>query len=614
MEEYDVQVDFHAAIMVSKDNLEEELASTPTMSCFMKEKKAELYFSTGESTTNPAEPSTTPRQRSNMPGMESLSSSHQKTPKLSNMRHLLGSLAEDLASPSVLQGPTPQQPERPSNRNIMNDTSSSSSNNADSKNVSGDPSGSSLEMVDEKLEYTATATSAKKPQMGKTPGTEQTLAVKHLLGRDQENKNALHAITRLREYPKRQQSFEFPTLGNQRAPGSGGVIWNLDTPVEGSDPQQLQTANMPSPHVNIPPCSGGMPPACSGLHADPWSTAMSSQSLPTASPYASTFSHWYGDPMQSSLQPQTAEQFQGATTGVFMGSCAFAPGTEYFQSHSQPQDAVPAHHSPFNLPQSCMQDKRFFYQPSHDVHMMHPPYVPTSMVENNSFWRDMPSQQHLMPSSFAGAGYVPVMRGGMPYTRNGRPVRIPLEDNTNYYEGEDIKKIATMCHIQASKQKQVPAKANKQAVKKLVQQQIEEEKPIRAPWYRDGPRPPRQNLDGTWRKQEYSRQQPAVQSNKGWRKEFKGSDRAEITLGQRPAECTGSLIPAVGHKGPMPTGGDSWTPRKAEGSSAGLKKQQAQAASIMPAAAPQEPAAPVVIEVAGGRGMAVGTGCFIPSV
>ncbi len=39
----------------------------------------------------------------------------------------------------------------------------------------------------------------------------------------------------------------------------------------------------------------------------------------------------------------------------------------------------------------------------------------------------------------------------MPYIRNGRPVRIPLEDNTNIFEGVDIKEIATMCHIQASK-------------------------------------------------------------------------------------------------------------------------------------------------------------------
>lgn len=57
-------------------------------------------------------------------------------------------------------------------------------------------------------------------------------------------------------------------------------------------------------------------------------------------------------------------------------------------------------------------------------------------------------------------------------------------------------------------QKQVPTRANKQAIKKLVQQQIEEEKPIRAPWYRNGPRPPRRNPDVSWRN---SSQQHAVQ-------------------------------------------------------------------------------------------------------
>lgn len=369
-----MQVDFHAAIMVSKDNLEEDLASTPTMSGFMKDKKAELYFSTGESTTNVIEASTTPRQRPNMPGMESFSAFYQKTPKMSNMRYLLGPLSEDLASP---QRPTPWKEEA---RRKMNDTSSSSSNNADSNTVSENPSDSSLDIVKEKQEYRATATSAKKQQLSKTPGEEQTQMVKHLLGRDQENKNVPHAITQLREQPKRQLSFEFPVLGIQRAPDSGGVIWNLDTPLEQSELQQLQTANMEPPHVTIPVCSGGMAPASSGFHAHPWNSAMLGQSLPTASPYAPTSSHVYAGPTQSSLQPQTAEQCQGTTMGVFMGSSAFAPGTDYFQYYSQPQDVVPAHHSSYSTPQSHMQDERLFYQTSQDMHMMRPAYKPASMV------------------------------------------------------------------------------------------------------------------------------------------------------------------------------------------------------------------------------------------
>ncbi len=374
-----MQVDFHAAIMVSNDNLEEDSASTPTMSGFMKDKKAELYFSTGESTTNVVEASTTPRQRPNMPGMESLSASHQKTPKMSNMRHLLGPLTEDLASPPVLLRPTPWKVEAP-RKMITNDTSSSSSNNADSNTISGDPSDSSQEIVNEKQEYRATATSAKKEQLSKTPGAEQTLVVKHLLGRDQENKNVPHAVTQLRKEPKRQQSFEIPVLGIQRAPDSGGVIWNLDTPLEQTDPQQLQNANLPPKHVSIPACCGGMTPASSTFNADPWSSAMATQSLPSASRYAPTSSHVYGGPMQSSLQPQTAEQHHGTTMGVFMGSSAFAPGTGYYHYYSQPQDAVPAHHSSYSSPQSYLQHEKLSYHPSKDMHIMRPAITPASMV------------------------------------------------------------------------------------------------------------------------------------------------------------------------------------------------------------------------------------------
>ena len=366
-----MQVDLHAAIVVSKNNLEEDVASTPTMSGCMKDKKAELYFSTGESTTVVTEASTTPRQRPKMQNMESHSASHQKTPKMSNMRHLLGPLTEDLASP---QRPTPWNKEAPRK---MIDTSSSSSNNADSNTVSGDPSNSSLETVKEKHEYRATATSAKKQPLSKTPGIEETLVVKHLLGRDQENKNAPHALTQLREGPQRQQSFEFPVLGSQQPPDSIGVIWNLDPPLEQSDPQQVQTVSMPPPHFTIPACSGRMTRPRNSFPADPWSSATLRESLPRANWYAPTFSHVYGGPTQSSQQPHTAEQCQGATMGVFMASSSFEPGSDYFKHYSQPQDSLPAHHSAHSMPES---HERIFYQPIQNMHMMRPASKPAPMV------------------------------------------------------------------------------------------------------------------------------------------------------------------------------------------------------------------------------------------
>lgn len=56
-----------------------------------------------------------------------------------------------------------------------------------------------------------------------------------------------------------------------------------------------------------------------------------------------------------------------------------------------------------------------------------------------------------LKSCCADAGHVLVIKDGMPYIRSGRPVRIPLEDSTNIFKGADIKDVATMCHIQASK-------------------------------------------------------------------------------------------------------------------------------------------------------------------
>ncbi|CAL8468847.1 g8388 [Coccomyxa elongata] len=84
--------------------------------------------------------------------------------------------------------------------------------------------------------------------------------------------------------------------------------------------------------------------------------------------------------MQSSLQPQTAEQRHGTTMGVFVGSSAFAPGTDYYQYYAQPQDAAPAHHSSYSTPQSHIQDENLFYQPSKDMHIMRPAFNPFSMV------------------------------------------------------------------------------------------------------------------------------------------------------------------------------------------------------------------------------------------
>ncbi|CAL8468846.1 g8387 [Coccomyxa elongata] len=199
--------------------------------------------------------------------MESLSASHQKTP---NVQH-----APSAGPPDWRFGKAPSaaatnslEVEVPRTM-IINDTSSSSSNNADSNTVSGDPSDSSFETAKEKQEYRATATSAKKEELGKRPGAEQILVVKQFLGHDQENKNAPYAVTQLREQPKRQQSCEFPFLGLQRASDNVGVIWNLDTPLAQTDPQQPQNANMPPKHVSIPACSGGMAPASSTFQADP---------------------------------------------------------------------------------------------------------------------------------------------------------------------------------------------------------------------------------------------------------------------------------------------------------------------------------------------------------
>ncbi len=300
--ELNTQLDF---VSISKDGHEEEAASTPSFSGYnIKKKTAEECFSTGETHTSPTDAATTPRQ---MPSTEPCSGSQMKTPRVSNMRHLLGNLSDDLASPEqALQQRTPGHTRTPTRqpplRVPVNDSSSSSSGMADSSSVSGTASESSEGYAIAKAAYKTTATSrntapAMKPPR-KTRGTQQAAVASCLLSRLEHSKpQAPHAITQLRE-SDRQHSFEFPAICMQQDPASRGVIWKLDTPAEHEIPHQntsaaVQIQQVPASNLSASALNSAFPPQLHG----------------------------------SFMQPQTTQHYQGMPMGQLMGggSIPFSP-------------------------------------------------------------------------------------------------------------------------------------------------------------------------------------------------------------------------------------------------------------------------------------------------
>lgn len=364
VETYD-QVDFAAAIKVkfSKTVQEEDQAATPTL--HMKENPAELYFPTGESKSNT---SNSTSEQSDKKSSDSCAS-HLKTPKMSNMRRLLGNLTDDLASPekvvqpaSVAKPITAPRP-RPA-RVVMKDSSSSSSGNADSNKPSGAQSDSSWEGKVDKKQTTATATSREtstaKKKVSKTPSAQQAEVAKRLLQRQP------HAISHL-----------------QPASESGGVIWNLDTPAL-DQTMQPQLSQGIKPQISAADWSTFPPAACHGMITDPWSVTMLNQALPTVSAYAPVSPAYarYPQPLGPFMQPQTPEQFVDPAMGSSMAGSTFTLGADHFAF--QPQGNYPVHHSYFSTQDSYTQVQQqihnFFCMQSQEMQRAHAQHVQASKV------------------------------------------------------------------------------------------------------------------------------------------------------------------------------------------------------------------------------------------
>ncbi len=408
MEEMDIQVDFSLDASLSHGSHEEETASTPTLTSYMKEKTAEDYFPTGESKTNPSEGTTTPRQQ-NVPSSQAARSSHMKTPKMSNMRHLLGNLTDELASPehakkqrapgsqytpqNKVQQRTPGETKTPMPnppvRVPVNDSSSSSSGKADSNSVSGTTSQSNEAYTIVKAACKTTATSrntappAKKPPR-KTPGTQQAAVANRLLGRPEHNQpEARHAINQLRE-SDRQERFEFPAISPQQAPVSGGVIWNLDTPAE-LEFQQRQRSKMPQPSVAH--SSPVRHPVISNRHPASWEIYMS-EPLPAAPPHVTAPSSGFGAPsqlQQTFLQPDTASQYQNIAmalpTGSRIGDGSFARGTNRMHARPQSVSSMPADfYSAQQVHVSAVQNDSVLYTNSEGMQRVQPAYMSAGTV------------------------------------------------------------------------------------------------------------------------------------------------------------------------------------------------------------------------------------------
>lgn len=390
-------VEFSTAVNSVRGRYEEDAASTPTLSGYTKEKTAELYFNTEESKTKAA---TTPRQMHNELGTEAPNASHMKTPKMSNMRHLLGNLTDELASPEhslkhrtpgqtrtsgnkVQQQHTPGQTEtpmpKPPVRVPVNDSSSSSSGKAGSNSVSSDTSSSIQGLVMIKEAYMETASSfdtapARKP-FRRTPGTQQAAVANRLLARPQHSKpQAPHAIKQLRD-AEPQDNFGFPPLSTQKAPVNGGVIWNLDTPAEHEDTQQ-ESREMQQP-VSAHQRPSKRFQYSSGL-ADPWDMAPLSKQLP-----AEHFNVSAGPGVPPPLHERFLQQVT-ASQSPPVGS-SYAAGQNNFHSQLPPVSNMPARRSFYgsqNAHTAVVQDDSGFYDNVQDMPRVQSSCMSAGMVRS----------------------------------------------------------------------------------------------------------------------------------------------------------------------------------------------------------------------------------------